>query len=300
MSLPKISIITPSYNQGEFIEETILSVLNQRYPNLEYIVIDGGSTDDTVAILERYADRLAYWVSEKDSGQTNAINKGIQRATGDIVGVLNSDDVYLPGALDFVADQFMKGSKIRWMSAPSLYWGPDRAQMRNDMMPVIRPSWVGGWLVAQCVPHPSTFLSRSIFEQHGLFDETYYFAMDHEMWCRLAFEGEEMHVFGRPLSAYRVHGESKSMVARDRMRQDLIRTREKYGQRLRPRQRKKVAAQLRTENGMATLTPVLDILRRGDREGAMNEWKKRVADDPSVRYTRYWATTWIRIALNWP
>ncbi|MGQ0603596.1 MAG: glycosyltransferase family 2 protein, partial [Anaerolineales bacterium] len=99
LPLPRLSIITPSFNQAQFLEATLRSVLDQHYPNLEYLVIDGGSTDDSVAIIQRYADRLAYWVSEKDRGQSDAINKGLARATGEIVAWLNSDDTYLPGAL---------------------------------------------------------------------------------------------------------------------------------------------------------------------------------------------------------
>src|SRR5687768_13083798 len=106
MNSPKISIITPSYNQGRFIEETILSVINQNYPNLEYIIIDGGSTDNTVEIIRKYEQHLAYWVSEKDGGQSEAINKGFKKATGDIVCWINSDDFFMPGALSKVADCF--------------------------------------------------------------------------------------------------------------------------------------------------------------------------------------------------
>jgi glycosyltransferase involved in cell wall biosynthesis len=101
MSL-KLSIITPSFNQGRFLEETIMSVLNQGYEPLEYIVIDGGSTDESVSIIQRYEDKLAYWISEKDRGQVHAINKGIEHATGDLLAFINSDDVYLPGAFNAV------------------------------------------------------------------------------------------------------------------------------------------------------------------------------------------------------
>src|ERR1044071_6876404 len=101
MSL-KLSIITPSFNQGRFLEETILSVLNQGYEPLEYIVIDGGSTDESVSIIRRYEDKIDYWVSEKDRGQVHAINKGLERATGDILAFINSDDVYFPGVFKTV------------------------------------------------------------------------------------------------------------------------------------------------------------------------------------------------------
>src|ERR1051326_2842776 len=106
MTLPRITVITPSFNQAEFLAQTITSVLGQKYPNIEYMVIDGGSTDGSVDIIRRYEKDLAYWVSEKDRGQTHAINKGLRRATGEIIAYLNSDDYYLPSAFDRVAAHF--------------------------------------------------------------------------------------------------------------------------------------------------------------------------------------------------
>ena len=122
MSL-KLSIITPSFNQGRFLEETIMSVLNQGYEPLEYIVIDGGSTDESVSIIQRYEDKLAYWVSEKDRGQVHAINKGIERATGDILAFINSDDVYLPGAFNAVMSHFADNPESNWVCGDTIMFG---------------------------------------------------------------------------------------------------------------------------------------------------------------------------------
>src|SRR5688572_2633651 len=122
---PKISIITPSYNQGEYIEKTILSVLEQNYPNLEYIIIDGGSTDNSTEIIRKYADRITYWISEPDKGQSDAINKGLKLATGDIVNWLNSDDYYEPGALFKVAEAFNNPEVNVFAGRSHLFTGVD-------------------------------------------------------------------------------------------------------------------------------------------------------------------------------
>jgi glycosyltransferase involved in cell wall biosynthesis len=122
MSL-KLSIITPSFNQGRFLEETIMSVLNQGYEPLEYILIDGGSTDESVSVIRRYEDKLAYWISEKDRGQVHAINKGIERATGDILAFINSDDVYLPGAFNAAMNHFVDHPESNWVCGDTIMFG---------------------------------------------------------------------------------------------------------------------------------------------------------------------------------
>src|SRR5438105_4503434 len=116
-SVPRISVVTPSYNQGRFLEQCIKSVLDQGYPNLEYIIIDGGSTDESVAVIRKYQDRLASWVSERDAGQTDAINKGFRRATGEVVAWMNADDFYLPGAFARIAQAYQQSPQA------SFYFG---------------------------------------------------------------------------------------------------------------------------------------------------------------------------------
>jgi glycosyltransferase involved in cell wall biosynthesis len=206
---PKLSIITPSYNQAGFLERTLRSVLEQGYENLEYIVIDGGSTDGSVDILERYSARLAWWVSEPDKGQTDALNKGLRRATGDIVAYINSDDYYLPGAFDAAVDA-LKESDALWAA------GAARFVDRHDRLisvwraapPVRRRVW---WLLGPWgVPQAATFWCREAFDRHGLFREDMHYVFDTEFGLRLAFAGELPVLLDRELAARVEHEDAKS------------------------------------------------------------------------------------------
>jgi glycosyltransferase involved in cell wall biosynthesis len=193
----KLSIITPSLNQGPFIERTIRSVLEQGYPNLEYVIVDGGSTDETLDIVRRYEDRLAWWISEPDLGQSDAVNKGIQGTSGDIVAYLNSDDYYLPGTLELVARAFEE-SKAGWIAGASIdveegdpglltrFWAPvPPSHCEGD--PPGRHHWM---LVPWHVPQPSVFWRREMFERFGLLRADMHYAFDAEFMLRLAYGGE--------------------------------------------------------------------------------------------------------------
>ena len=209
---PKISIITPSLNQGAFIEQTIRSVLDQGYPNLEYIVIDGGSQDESVEIIRKYTNCLSYWCSESDHGQTHAINKGIRRATGDIVAYLCSDDQYLPGTFDVVAETFARFPEKNWLAGACRYSRPDGTEYTwapepppEDRVALVCSPWG--------VPQPANFWRRELFSTYGLFREDLNYVMDTEFQVRLVLAGEIPHIIQKELAYSVLHPDCKSVKA---------------------------------------------------------------------------------------
>jgi hypothetical protein len=208
---PKISIITPSYNQGQFLEETIRSVLLQGYPNLEYIVMDGGSTDNSVDIIKKYEPWITYWQSKPDRGQSHAINQGFERATGDILAWLNSDDAYTPNTLPVVAQHLsnkqgalLVGSSIVTTSAYSL----------EGKLDTRKPSWREMIYEARSFPQPSVFWTRDLWDAAGGLDEKLYFAMDYDLWLRMYPQAKEVIFLEEALSFARSHSEQKGAKAK--------------------------------------------------------------------------------------
>ncbi len=221
--LPRITIVTPSFNQARFIEETIRSVLLQRYPNLEYIIIDGGSTDGSVDIIRKYDKWLTFWVSEPDGGQADAINKGFSRATGQWVAWLNSDDLYLPGALLRVAQKTKSSPDRNWIVGTTLLVDKklhEQARFAPNHSEKYRrnPNYqTGSWLDFVCtkwsgtaLPQPSSFWSRSVWLATGLLDKSLHYAMDHEYYGRLAHKGFSPLCLQEPLAAFRIHDNTKT------------------------------------------------------------------------------------------
>jgi glycosyltransferase involved in cell wall biosynthesis len=187
--LPNISIITPTLNQARFIEETINSVLSQNYPRLEYIIIDGGSTDGTQKILGKY-DRSLNWISEPDNGQIDAINKGLRLAKGDVVAYLNSDDFYLPNTLLKVGGFFQMNQDAHFLSGKCLNIDINGKEIRS-----VITSYKNFWLrlgndnflhMLNYVSQPATFWKKSIIDEIGYFNPAYSFAMDYDYWLRIA------------------------------------------------------------------------------------------------------------------
>ncbi|MRS01652.1 glycosyltransferase [bacterium] len=210
---PRISIITASYNQAQFIEQTIKSVLNQKHTNIEHIIIDGGSTDGTIEILKKYPH--IKWVSEKDNGQSEAINKGFRMASGDIIAWLNSDDFYLENAFTTVVQTFQRSPHTKVLMGDVLVFvegsNKVRCESKNRDMgfdDIIRYWWDG------MPPQPGVFFKADILKKYGLLDEKLNFAMDYDFWLRIAQHETFRHV-PHALAAYRLHPTSKSGADND-------------------------------------------------------------------------------------
>ena len=223
---PLVSIITPSFNQAQFLEETIRSVLDQDYPNLEYWIIDGGSSDGSLEIIQRYAQRLAGWVSEPDRGQTDALNKGFGWARGEILAWLNSDDTYLPGAVS--------------EAVQSLLQNPDVGMVYGDANLIDEHGQLlGSFPAAQTdyarlrrgyvhIPQQSAFFRASLWKQVGPLDPSFYFAMDYDLWVRLAKVSRLLYV-PRRWANFRLHAIGKSVISDDRCWPEMLRVHYREG-----------------------------------------------------------------------
>jgi glycosyltransferase involved in cell wall biosynthesis len=208
---PRVSVIIPSYNQGSFIRQTLDSVLTQGYPDLELIVVDGASTDDTVEILREYESRLAYWVSEPDNGQSHAINKGFARATGSLVGWLNSDDLYLSKSLFRAASYLMDRPECDVVFSDYIFideLGELLKRRREIPFDFATYLWTRDCYHANC----AGMFRRQIFEETGGLRQDLDYSMDYEFYLRLASQGFRVDHVREFWGAYRFHKESKSVA----------------------------------------------------------------------------------------
>ena len=201
---PIISIVTPSYNQGKFIEDTIQSVLIQNYPNFEHIIVDNCSTDGTVEILKKYPHLK--WISEPDNGQTDAVNKGFNNATGDIIAYLNSDDQYCPGVFLTVADYFLEQPECKWLCG-NVIFTDSKGIVYEKKKPLYSPFILR--FASSSIYQPSVFLRRQILDEVGYLREDFHTIMDQEWFCRIA-EHYAPDIIDEDFSIFRWHSESKS------------------------------------------------------------------------------------------
>lgn len=224
---PRISVVTPSLNQVKFIEQTIRSVIMQGYPNLEYIIIDGGSTDGSVEIIRKYENHLAYWVSEPDRGQSHAINKGFSRATGEILCWLNSDDYYFPGTLFTAAETLRTGTGNYALVGDCVAIFEDgsppfEGRGRYENFKRLLQFWKGYHM-----HQPSIFWRREVFEQVGYLDESLVYTMDFDYWLRIAQRFNFVNI-NKPLSYANYHSEAKTGDNYVRTRKEQMRHAHRY------------------------------------------------------------------------
>jgi glycosyltransferase involved in cell wall biosynthesis len=233
------SIVTPSYNQAQFLEEAMQSVLTQDYPRLEYAVVDGGSSDRSVEIIEKYQDRLAYWVSEPDQGQYHAINKGFAHTGGEIMAWLNSDDKFMPSALSVVADIFSSYPQVEWVTTVHpLTWNAKGQAVGVDFTGGFHPRafYKGSNLPAKgsfgrrWIQQESTFWRRSLWERAGgRLDDTFKLAADFELWARF-FQHANLYGVDALLGGFRSHGNQKSVEFRQAYMAEAEMILRRYGQ----------------------------------------------------------------------
>ncbi len=218
-TLPLVTVVTPSFNQASFLEETIISVLNQTYPNIEYIIMDGDSSDGSLEIIKEYASRLAHWVSEKDRGQTDAINKGFALAKGDVLAWLNSDDTLLPNAVAEAVSFLTEHSETGMVYGDANYIDEKgkiigKFPAAETDLPRLRRGYVH-------IPQQASFFRRTLWEQVGPLDPEFFFAMDYDLWVRLA-ERTELKYLPRTWANFRLHSGAKTISADDQCWPEML------------------------------------------------------------------------------
>lgn len=213
----KVSVITPSFNQGQFIERTLASVACQKGAEIEHVVFDGGSTDSTVDVLEKFSPPVR-WVSEKDRGQTDAVNKGIRATDGEIIGWLNSDDIYYPGAIARVVGYFQDHPDIDIVYGMADHIGLD--DLPFEEYPT--EEWDFERLKYHCfLCQPAVFFRRRVVEQYGLLDESLNYCMDYGYWIRLALAGARFGYLETKLAGSRIYPENKTMGSRMKVHSEI-------------------------------------------------------------------------------
>ena len=219
-TFPLVSIVTPSFNQARYLETTIGSVISQDYSRLEYIIVDGGSTDGSAGIIKKYESKLAWWVSEKDRGQTDAINKGFAGAKGEILAWLNSDDTYEPGAISSAVNVLLAHPEVGLVYGDANYINVDgsiigRFPAAQTDLARLRRGYVH-------IPQQTAFFRAGLWRAVGPLDPSFYFAMDYDLWVRLALRSQVKYV-PQTWADFRLHTSGKTISADDRCWPEMLR-----------------------------------------------------------------------------
>jgi GT2 family glycosyltransferase len=275
-----VTIVTPSYNQAAYLEQTLTSVLEQDYPRLEYLVVDGASTDGSLEIIEKYADRLDWWVSEKDSGQAEAINKGLSLAKGDILAWLNSDDYYLPGAISAAVKVFQDNPDVVLIYGNMLAVD-ERGQTTNLLS--YSQLTLEDLLCFQIIGQPAVFFRREAFEGAGQLNTTYHCFLDHHLWLRIALQGRILHV-DETWAAARYHSQAKNRARAVEFGREAFRILD-WAQK-QPKLAEAIAGAERRSRASAHRVNARYLLDGGQSWGALAAWFRALSIHPPTALAR--------------
>ena len=293
---PRITLVTPSYNQGQFLEETICSVLQQDYPNIEHIIIDAGSTDESVAVIKKYAPHLSYWISEKDNGQSDALNKGFAKATGIIAGWLNADDVLKPGALGQIATYFSTHPECCFLTGDGVFVNETR--MKDFHYQQAGPYTFRELLNyprGQYLPQPSVFFTLDLLRKVGPINANLHYAMDLDLWLRMRAE-TTLHYIPYCLSELRQHSSAKTLQENDIAMQEIGQVIEHHARRLPPEE----ASQTGVHKSMPLILYILLIRTRLRRLRARNACQRALHAHSDGDYAAAWSSVARALALYPP